>query len=285
MADIRAYLTEHGLTAEEITALVGNEKAAKALTAALSKYDEGVTLSSSAKADLEKAHLAEKEAHEFYENTVTPAINKSAAEAMEARAEAAELAARNLELHKGGWEVPAPVLARSRRILGLPDDGSGDNAQKRDNDTGKYLSREDFTKEMQGTGETLVTLMAISNQYQDLYGTPYLTAEEDFVEAKQARKPFRDHVKSKYKFDDKRKEKTAAAEQARIAKIVGEKVAAEKAKLVEQYGANPETRAPLASKFDKIEKSREGAKDSWKTREGRAEARKSRLAKFENVVQ
>ena len=95
----------------------------------------------------------------------------------------------------------------------------------------------------------------------------------------------RDYVATKYKFEDKQREKAAAADQARIDKIVGERVTAEKQKLVEQYGTNPETRSPLASKFDKIEKSRESAgKDAWKSTKGREEARKSRLAKFENVV-
>ena len=39
--DIRTYLAEQGLTAEEIAAVVGNEKTTKAMTAALAKYDEG----------------------------------------------------------------------------------------------------------------------------------------------------------------------------------------------------------------------------------------------------
>jgi hypothetical protein len=267
--DVKAYLAEQGLTAEEITALVGNEKAAKALTAALSKYDEGVTLSSTAKADLEKAEAAKTEAEKFWEEKVTPALSGVDKKVATANSESARYKAYLQTLADQGYDVPKDLLTAVTTEPPKPS----------------YMSREDFAKEMQGTGETLVTLMALSNQYQDLYGTPYLTAEEDFVEAKQARKPFRDHVKSKYKFDDKRKEKAEAADKARIAKIVAEQVATEKAKLVEQYGHNPETRAPLASKFDKIEKSREGAKDSWKTREGRAEARKSRLAKFENVVQ
>jgi hypothetical protein len=146
------------------------------------------------------------------------------------------------------------------------------------------FTREDFNKEMQGTGMTLVQLQALSNRYQDLYGTPYLTGEEDFLEAQKARQPMREYVAKKYKFEDKQKEKATAADQARIDKIVTEKVAAEKQKLVEQYGANPETRAPMASKFDKIEKIPDH-KDSWKSSAGRAEARKSRLARFEKAAE
>ena len=76
-----------------------------------------------------------------------------------------------------------------------------------------------------------------------------------------------------------------AAENARLDAVRKDERDKVTAELTATYGSNPETRAPLASKFDRIEKSREGAaKDSWKTNAGRAEARKNRLSKFENVV-
>jgi response regulator of citrate/malate metabolism len=117
-----------------------------------------------------------------------------------------------------------------------------------------------------------------------LYGAPYLAGETDFAEARKARKPLREFVREKYKLEEKKLAKAAAADQARVDAIVKEKVDAERAKLVAQYGSNPETRSPVASKFDKIEKSREASgKDSWKTEAGRKAARSSRLSRFENI--
>jgi hypothetical protein len=270
--DIRTYLAEQGLTAEEIAAVVGNEKTTKAMTAALAKYDEGLSLSTKAQTDLEAANAAKTEAENFWEQKVTPALAGVDKKVATAASEAARYKAYLQSLKDQGYDVPADLLTAPVN----PNPNPNPNPA-----TG--FTREDFNKEMHGTGLTLVTLMSMSNEYQDLYGSPYTAGEQDFAEAQQARKPFRDFVKTKYKFDDKRKEKAAAADQARIDKIVTEKVAAEKQKLVEQYGANPETRAPLASKFDKIEKIAE-RKDAWKSSKGREEDRKNRLAKFENIT-
>lgn len=270
MSDIRAYLAEQGLTAEEITALVGNEKAAKAMTAALAKYEEGVSLSTKAQSDLEAAEAAKTEAENFWEQKVTPALAGVDKKVASASAEAARYKAYLQSLKDQGYDVPADLLTAPV----TPNTNST---------AGNFLSREDFTKEMQGTGLTLVSLMSLSNEYQDLYGTPYLTAEQDFAEAQQVRKPLREFVKSKYKFEDKRKEKSEAAEKARIDGMVAEQVKVKEAELQAKYGSNSETRAPLASKFDKIEKIAE-RKDSWKSSVGREAARKNRLAKFENVA-
>jgi hypothetical protein len=273
MSDIRAYLAEQGLTAEEITALVGNEKAAKAMTAALAKYDEGVNLSTKAQTDLEAANAAKTEAEDFWEKKVTPALAGVDKKVATAASEAARYKAYLQSLKDQGYDVPADLLTAPTTTT--------TTTTNRDTTTGQF-TREDFDKEMLGTGETLVTLMSLSNRYQDLYGTPYLTGESDFAEAKQVRKPFREFVASKYKFEDKSKEKQAAADQARLDKYAKEKVDAAQAEWQKTHGSNSETRAPLASKFDKIEKIAE-RKDSWKSAKGRDEARKSRLAKFENV--
>ena len=272
--DIRAYLAEQGLTAEEITAVVGNEKTTKAMTAALAKYDEGVSLSTKATTDLEAANAAKTEAEDFWEKKVTPALAGVDKKVATAASEAARYKAYLQSLKDQGYDVPADLLTAP----------VNPNPNPNPNPTNGF-TREDFNKEMQGTGETLVTLMSLSNRYQDLYGTPYLTGEQDLAEAKLARKPFREFVAGKYKFEDKTKEKQAAADQARLDKYAKEKVELAQAEWQKVHGTNPETRAPMASKFDKIEKATEGRKDSWKSNAGRQEARKNRLAKFENMVQ
>ena len=273
--DIKAYLAEQGLTAEEIAALIGNEKAMKAMNAALGKYDEGVSLASKAQTDLEAANTARTEAEKFWEEKVTPALAGVDKKVATASSEAARYKAYLQSLKDQGYDVPADLLTAPTTTTTTTTTPT----------SGNFLSREDFTKEMQGTGLTLVQLNALSNKYQDLYGTPYLTGEEDFIEAQKARKPMRQYVAEKYKFDDKAREKAAAAENARLDAVRKDERDKVTAELTAKYGSNPETRAPLASKFDRIEKSREGAaKDSWKTNAGRAEARKNRLSKFENVT-
>lgn len=271
---IEEFLAEDGLTPEQIKAIVGDPIQAKAMTKALAKYEQGNTLSTSAKADRDAAEAAKVEAENFWEQKVTPALAGVDKKVATAQSDTARYKAYLQSLKDQGYDVPADLLTAPSN--------PNPNSTGRDNATGQF-TREDFNKEMQGTSETLVTLMSLSNEYQDLYGAPYVAGETDFAEAKAARKPYREYVKSKYKFDEKKTAKAAAADQARIDKIVGEKVEAEKQKLVAQYGSNGETRAPLASKFDKIEKLAE-RKDSWKTNAGRQESRKNRLGKFENVV-
>jgi hypothetical protein len=271
---IESYLAEQGLSTEEIAAIVGNPKAASAMSAALGKYDEGVSLSAKAQADLDAAQAAKTEAEDFWEKKVTPALAGVDRKVATASSEAARYKAYLQSLSDQGYDVPKDLLTAP----------TNPNPNPNPNPTpGNFLSREDFTKEMQGTGMTLVSLMTLSNEYQDLYGTPYTSGDSDFEEAKKARKPFREFVKDKYKFETKRQEKSAAADKARIDAIVAEQVKTKEAELQAKYGSNPETRAPMASKFDKIEKIAE-RKDSWKTGAGREAARKNRLAKFENVT-
>ncbi len=137
-------------------------------------------------------------------------------------------------------------------------------------------------KEIRAVAPSMVSLVALSNEYQDLYGAPYVAADTDWEEAQKARKPFREFVRDKYKFADKK----AAREQAKQDELVGQKVEekykAREAELVAKYGSNADLRAPMASKFDKIEKIAE-RKDSWKTGSSREAARKDRLNKFANL--
>lgn len=271
--EISAFLAEQGLTAEEIAALVGNEKSAKAMTAALSKYTEGVTLSTKAQTDLQAAEAAKRDAEEFYETKVTPALANVDKKVATANSEAARYKAYLQSLKDQGYDVPADLLTAPTTTTTTPT-----------TTTGNFVSREDFQKEFSTAAPTMVALMSLSNEYQDLYGAPYLAGETDFAEARKARKPLREFVREKYKLEEKKLAKAAAADQARVDAIVKEKVDAERAKLVAQYGSNPETRSPVASKFDKIEKSREASgKDSWKTEAGRKAARSSRLSRFENI--
>ena len=212
--DIKVYLAEQGLTPEEITALVGNEKAAKAMTAALSKFEEGTALATRSAAELETARAEKEEAETFWKEKVQPALSSVDRKVASANSEAARYKTYLQSLKDQGYDVPDELLA-------APASPANPNPNPANPD---YMTREEFRRAAAGTAPDLVTLISLSNEYQDLYGKPYIEADSDFAEAVKAKKPMRDFVRDKYKFSDKRKERDAAAEQTRIDTLVARKL-------------------------------------------------------------
>lgn len=271
--DIKVYLAEQGLTPEEITALVGNEKAAKAMTAALSKFEEGTAMATRSAAELETARAEKEEAETFWKEKVQPALSSVDRKVASANSEAARYKTYLQSLKDQGYDVPDELLA-------APANPANPNPNPANPD---YMTREEFRKAAAGTAPDLVTLISLSNEYQDLYGKPYIEADSDFAEAVKAKKPMRDFVRDKYKFSDKRKERDAAAEQTRIDTLVAAQLATKEAALVAKYGSNPNLSSPMASRNDKVQKIAEARNDSFKSSAGREAAKKDRLARWENV--
>ena len=271
--DIKVYLAELGLTPEEITALVGNEKAAKAMTAALSKFEEGTALATRSAAELETARAEKEEAETFWKEKVQPALSSVDRKVASANSEAARYKTYLQSLKDQGYDVPDELLA-------APASPANPNPNPANPD---YMTREEFRRAAAGTAPDLVTLISLSNEYQDLYGKPYIEADSDFAEAVKAKKPMRDFVRDKYKFSDKRKERDAAAEQTRIDTLVAAQLATKEAALVAKYGSNPNLSSPMASRHDKVQKIAEARNDSFKSSAGREAAKKDRLARWENV--
>ena len=271
--DIKVYLAEQGLTPEEITALVGNEKAAKAMTAALSKFEEGTAMATRSAAELETARAEKEEAETFWKEKVQPALSSVDRKVASANSEAARYKTYLQSLKDQGYDVPDELLA-------APVNPANPNPNPANPD---YMTREEFRKAAAGTAPDLVTLISLSNEYQDLYGKPYIEADSDFAEAVKAKKPMRDFVRDKYKFSDKRKERDAAAEQTRIDTLVAAQLATKEAALVAKYGSNPNLSSPMASRNDKVQKIAEARNDSFKSSAGREAAKKDRLARWENV--
>ena len=271
--DIKVYLAEQGLTPEEITALVGNEKAAKAMTAALSKFEEGTALATRSAAELETARAEKEEAETFWKEKVQPALSSVDRKVASANSEAARYKTYLQSLKDQGYDVPDELLA-------APASPANPNPNPANPD---YMTREEFRRAAAGTAPDLVTLISLSNEYQDLYGKPYIEADSDFAEAVKAKKPMRDFVRDKYKFSDKRKERDAAAEQTRIDTRVAAQLATKEAALVAKYGSNPNLSSPMASRNDKVQKIVEARNDSFKSSASREAAKKDRLARWENV--
>lgn len=268
---IQEFLAAQGLTPEEVAAVVGNEKQAKAMTAALAKFDEGSSALTRAEAERQETTAFWEQKTQELEGSVTR-LTAAEKKAAQADAERARYAAYLKSLKDQGYDVPDDLVS-----------APANKDPQRNPDNGQFLTREEAMKMARGTAPDLVSLTALSNEYYDLFGTPYVAVEEDFKAAQQAGKPLREFARSKYNFDGKRQEKTAAAEQKRINELVAEQMKVKEAELAAKYGSNPETRSPMPSKFDRLQKQEGFKNDSWKSQEGRMENRASRLKRFENL--
>ena len=270
---LQEYLAAEGLSSEEISAIVGNEKQAKAMTKALGLADEGrqaLTKAQTERQETEEYWAQQTEKLQGSVNRLTAAEKKAA----EASADAARYGAYLKSLKDQGYEVPDALLAANPAAAADPARNPG---------TGQYVTQEDFKRGVSGVAPDLVSLTALSNEYYDLFGAPYVAVESDFAEARKAGKSLREYARAKYGFDAKRTEKQTAASEAAYQKRYADDIAKEKAKWATEHGSNPDTAAPLPSKFARLE-SAEGVKqESWKSTAGRAANRAARLEKFKNL--
>ena len=267
---INDFLTAQGLTAEEIAAVVGNEKQTKALTAALAKFDEG-------SAALTAANTEKQETATFWEDKTKQlegsVARLTAAEkrAANAEAERARVGAYMKSLADQGYDVPKDMYEGVTPATPATPTTDG------------QFTRDEATKMLRGVAPDLVTLVGLQAEYQDLIGSPYTHIDQDFVEAQRAGKSLRDYTRNKYSFDAKRAEKTKAAEDVRINAIVDERTKVKEAEIAARYGSNPNLSTAMPTKFDKLEKQPGFKSDSWKSAEGRRANRDARLKKFENL--
>lgn len=271
---LQEYLAAEGLTAEEIAAIVGNEKQAKAMTKALGLAEEGRTLKAQADKDKqETAQFWEQKTSELQKGVerLTAAEKRAA----QAEAAAAQRTAYLKSLADQGYDVPKEYYE------GTP---AADPAAHRNDNNGQFITREEWDKRAKSLAPDLVRLNALSNEYQFLTGQPYLTGEADLAEAVAANKPMVEYVKSKYSFATKKAEKDQAAAEEAYQKRHKAELEKERAEWAAKNGNNPDTRTPVPSRFDKLTKSEGFNKDSWKSEEGRKASREARLKKFENAV-
>ena len=265
---IQEFLTDQGLTPEEIAAVVGNEKQSKALSAALSKFDEG-------SAKLAAAQDEEKKTAKFWADKVQELdaidgrMTATERRAVKAEAVAASRTAYLKTLKDQGYDVPDEMITGASAAASA--------------EPPKSLTREEITAMLRGTAPDLVTLVGLQAEYQDLLGTPYVGIDQDFAEAQKEGKPLREFVRNKYSFDAKRAEKQQKAESERIEKLVAERMKPKEEELAAKYGTNPNLSTPMPSKFDKLEKQPGFKSDSWKSAEGRKANRDARVKRFENV--
>ncbi len=272
MATIQEFLAEQGLTAEEVTALVGNEKQAKAMEAALRKHNEGI------EAQL-RAEAKEKETQEYWAGKTTElqnGVNRlTAAEkrAAKAEAEAAQRTAYLKSLKAQGYDVPDEVVGEVTPPVTTTTAP----------DPSKFLTRDDWEQQSRKIAPDLVTLTSLSNEYQYLTGQPYVDINTDFEEARKNGKPLTEFVRAKYDFAGKKAAMAQKSDQERIDKIVSERLAAEEKKWQEAHGSNPNTKSPMPSMFDRLQKNANADGKTVLSAEAREKNKLSRKERFANM--
>ena len=182
---IQEFLAEDGLTEEQIAAIVGDPVQSKLMTRALARFEEGNT-------SLTAAQREKAEAAEFWETKVTPALASVDKRVATSSAEAARYKAYLQSLKDGGYDVPDELLKAAPVV-----------------ETPKYMTQADLDAVGKNTGPSLIAINQVSNEYQDLYGAPYLSGEADFAEAQKQHKPWTSYVREKYAFQTKREERSA----------------------------------------------------------------------------
>lgn len=254
--DIKKYLLDIGYDEADATTFSADPKMAKAFEAAAKQYEDGT----SAKAAADKQS---KELNEWWTRDAQPAILAADGGGAAAKAEAARYKAYVLDLKEKGYPVPEEwVKEGASTVPPVVTAPTSIDPQK-------------FAMD---TAESMTMLYDLGTEYQDLYGTPLPNAHGLLQEAKAARTNLRDHVRSKFNFDGKRSERAEAKITERVEaarKEEREKFAAEAAK-----HNNPLLAPAVTSRAAAIVEAQGDNKDSWKTKQGRNEAKRDRLEQF-----
>jgi hypothetical protein len=276
--DITQFLTQQGLTAEEVAAITGSPAQSKAMSAALERYEQG-------QAALTTAQNSQKETEAYWASKTTDlakieetqkALRDKAASA-EARLAARQAWLQNLKTQ--GYDIPDEVLG-----AGAPVNPVGVTPTETPRtDNGQFMTRDEWDKRARTIAPDLVTLTALSNEYQYLNGKPYTDINADFAEAAKQGKPLTEYVRAKYDFAGKHAAMEKEASEKAYRERYEKDLAAEKAKWAEQHGPNPNTRVPLSSNFDKLVSQPGFDSKSWANADARKANREARLEKFKNV--
>ena len=255
--DIKKYLLDLGYADADATTFAADPKMAKAFEAAAKQYEEGT----SAKAAADKQA---KELNDWWTKDAQPAILAADGGGAAAKAEAARYKAYVLDLKDKGYPVPDEWVKEGATVPNTPAAPAVNN-----------FNPQEFAM---GQAEAMTMLYDLGTEYQDLYGAPLPNAHGLLQEAKAAKTNLRDHVRSKFNFDGKRSERAEAKITERINAAVKEReaqLAAEAAK-----HNNPLLAPAVTSRAAAIVEAQGDNKDSWKTKQGRNEAKRDRLEQF-----
>lgn len=238
MPTIAEILAQSGMTTEQIAALD-----AKVVTS-LQGYTD---------AQIEAAELKKREAYDFYNTTVNPALDKWGNEKT------------NMEAQLAYYKAQAEAAKANGFIS---NDPPGVNPPAR-NDAGRFVPganpvpgspalnvesiRQELQKDMAGAFSDATWAM---QNYQATHNGQFLTEDVTQLarEANQQKLPFRDYVDRKFGFTQKRQEQELAARNKEKEDFAAAKIAENDRKWAEKTGHNPNVRQAESSQFSTISK-------------------------------
>lgn len=250
------FITSTGVSAEDAATFAADAKMSKIFEASMKQYEAGIT----AKADADKQR---GELDKWWKDEAQPALLNADSGGAQAKADAARYRTYLEDMKAKGYPV-------DDEWLGKPKEEKKPVSEPTNN-----FNPQEFAI---GQAEAMTMLYDLGTEYQDLYGSPLPNAHGLLQEAKAARSNLRDHVRAKFNFDGKRSERAEAKITERINAAVKERetqLAAEAAK-----HNNPLLAPAVTSRAAAIVEAAGDNKDSWKTKQGRNEAKRDRLEQF-----
>lgn len=236
---VQEVLKQSGFTDEQIAAL--DQRAVTGFTTILSTASQAEEV---ARAEREKAELAQRATQQTLENEINPALTNWANEKARLEAEAAFYRTQAEQAKAGGF------LAADAPGFKAPEGGRGADGKFVAGPTGspKYVTQEDLL--------TMGTRMFdAQNEYFRLYGKPMPDGMASLLqEAAERRLPFNTYVSQKYDFDKKKSEISAAAEEQKKAAIVKETEERMRKEFAERGGGNPNLVGAGPSQFTQVRK-------------------------------
>lgn len=249
------FIQSTGVSAEDANTFASDAKMSKIFEASQRQYEAGV----SAKADADKATA---DLNKWWKDEAQPAILSADNGGAQSKADAARYRTYLEDMKAKGYPVNDEWLGVAPKTDPAPAPANNFNPQE-------------FAM---GQAEAMTMLYDLGTEYAELYGSPLPNAHGLLQEAKAARSNLRDHVRSKFNFDGKRQERSEFKITERINAAVKERetqLAAEAAKR-----NNPLLAPAVISKAASVVEAQGDNKDSWKTKQGRNEAKRDRLEQF-----
>jgi hypothetical protein len=238
---------ESGMTDEELKpfeALLGDAKLKTMLTKVMAAKDAGV--SAQLAAETERINLENS-----WTNTYQPELRKITQEALEAKGEAARMAAQLTAAREYGIVPPEPAAA----VVPVRAPGSPDPSQ--------YVSKDDFTKLEQQAGMGIALINDVSGEHFKLFGAP-LTDTQDLIREVARERQLGHHADLKSVWERKhnvaaKRQEIQVADQKKHDDDVRSSAIKEYA---EKHGDNPNTRTARSSRFSTYDPSKaaEGSK-------------------------
>ncbi len=266
--DVKAYLLELGYSEEDAATYANDPKLAKVVTASATRYEEGNSAKTAAEAAAAEAARKSKELADWWTSTAQPAILAADSGTASARAEAARYQAYIKSLKDSGYDIPADMLAATVTPVVTPAVIPTNNFDPR-------AAAIDMARQT-------ALVSDLDNEYRELFGSSVPGGLSPLLdESLAAGKPLRDYVRSKFNFDGKRQEIAAKKETERVAAITKDITDKMEAKYASR--SNPNLAPAVVTKAAAVAEANKDNADSWKTRDGRREAKIERLDRFKGL--